>query len=83
MGTRASIYARNIIDRYPNLPRFLLIRLTQASCVRAAKLSFLREQLNRIYGRPHSEIRSKRNVTEARFAGRLSAISKLMAFDKI
>ena len=43
----AQIYYRNIMDRFPVLPKYLARRLAQANCVRAERLRHERERLQK------------------------------------
>ena len=68
LGPKGSIYARNITERYPDLPQFLVFRLAKASCVRAAKLSLLRERLAGADRRRHFAIPSKKTAVKLKAA---------------
>ena len=66
LGPRAQTYARIITDRYPNLPGFLVLRLTQANCASAAKLSSVRSLLHAAEHRPCRQRRLNRKAPKVR-----------------
>jgi hypothetical protein len=58
LGLQAQIYYRNIVDRYPLLPAYLVRRLAIANYRRAERLSFRKTQANK-----HIDKKDDMNIT--------------------
>ena len=62
----AQIYYRNIMDRFPVIPRYLARRLAQANCDRAERLRHEKERLQKEHGVPQNEIDRPRDKSKGR-----------------